>query len=54
MVQGGQEVQSVFIEDTAHCADMSSRRVVKRDSLRRARQVSAPVCGGANLQEASD
>uniref|UniRef100_H2LX31 Serine protease 16 n=1 Tax=Oryzias latipes TaxID=8090 RepID=H2LX31_ORYLA len=38
VVQGGQEVQSVFIEDTAHCADMSSRRVVKRDSLRRARQ----------------
>uniref|UniRef100_A0A8C7YKA8 Thymus-specific serine protease n=1 Tax=Oryzias sinensis TaxID=183150 RepID=A0A8C7YKA8_9TELE len=38
VVQGGEEVQSVFIEDAAHCADMSSRRVAKRDSLRRARQ----------------
>ncbi|KAF6736108.1 Thymus-specific serine protease [Oryzias melastigma] len=38
VVQGGGEVQSVFIDDTAHCADMSSRRFAKRDSLRKARQ----------------
>ncbi|RVE64706.1 hypothetical protein OJAV_G00128930 [Oryzias javanicus] len=38
VVQGGEEARSVFIDDTAHCADMSGRRFAKRDSLRKARQ----------------
>ncbi|XP_047450601.1 thymus-specific serine protease [Mugil cephalus] len=42
VVQGttedGEQAQTVFIEDTAHCADMASRRVTDRRSLREARQ----------------
>uniref|UniRef100_A0A3Q0R0L1 Serine protease 16 n=1 Tax=Amphilophus citrinellus TaxID=61819 RepID=A0A3Q0R0L1_AMPCI len=38
----GEEAQTVFIKDTAHCADMSSRRVTDRSSLRKARQVCTP------------
>ncbi|XP_013870451.1 thymus-specific serine protease [Austrofundulus limnaeus] len=34
----GDEVQTVFIADTAHCADMSNPRLTDRLSLRRARQ----------------
>uniref|UniRef100_A0A3B4Z8Q9 Thymus-specific serine protease n=1 Tax=Stegastes partitus TaxID=144197 RepID=A0A3B4Z8Q9_9TELE len=34
----GEEAQTVFIKDTAHCADMASRRFTDRHSLRRARQ----------------
>ncbi|CAI5694520.1 thymus-specific serine protease [Oreochromis niloticus] len=34
----GEEAQTVFIKDTAHCADMSSRRVTDRSSLTKARQ----------------
>lgn len=34
----GQEAQTVFIEDTAHCADMMSRRATDRRSLNKARQ----------------
>ncbi|XP_040902925.1 thymus-specific serine protease [Toxotes jaculatrix] len=33
-----EEVQTVFIEDTAHCADMMSRRVTDRCSLKKARE----------------
>lgn len=40
--KGGQEAQTIFIEDTAHCADMMSRRVTDRWSLRKARQVYMP------------
>ncbi|XP_020500048.1 thymus-specific serine protease [Labrus bergylta] len=36
--EGGEEAQTVFIEDTAHCADMSSSRVTDRWSLRKARE----------------
>uniref|UniRef100_A0AAQ6IP61 Uncharacterized protein n=1 Tax=Anabas testudineus TaxID=64144 RepID=A0AAQ6IP61_ANATE len=36
--KGGQEAQTIFIQDTAHCADMMSRRVTDRWSLRKARQ----------------
>ncbi|XP_074535597.1 thymus-specific serine protease [Halichoeres trimaculatus] len=35
---GGEEVQTVFIKDTAHCADMMMSRVTDRSSLRRARK----------------
>ncbi|KAM9318629.1 thymus-specific serine protease [Pholidichthys leucotaenia] len=34
----GETAQTVFIKDTAHCADMSSRRVTDRCSLTKARQ----------------
>ncbi|XP_017295714.1 thymus-specific serine protease [Kryptolebias marmoratus] len=34
----GDEVRTVFIKDTAHCADMSSPRLTDRRSLRTARQ----------------
>ncbi|CAG6006884.1 unnamed protein product, partial [Menidia menidia] len=34
----GDEIQTVFIEDAAHCADMSSGRVGERSSLRKAKQ----------------
>uniref|UniRef100_A0A3Q4G345 Thymus-specific serine protease-like n=1 Tax=Neolamprologus brichardi TaxID=32507 RepID=A0A3Q4G345_NEOBR len=34
----GEEAQTIFIKDTAHCADMSSRRVTDRSSLTKARQ----------------
>ncbi|XP_035809242.2 thymus-specific serine protease isoform X2 [Amphiprion ocellaris] len=34
----GEEAQTVFIKDTAHCADMASRRFTDRCSLRKARQ----------------
>ncbi|XP_034024645.1 thymus-specific serine protease-like [Thalassophryne amazonica] len=33
-----EEEQIVFIEDTAHCADMMSRRASDRNSLKKARQ----------------
>ncbi|XP_069003375.1 thymus-specific serine protease [Embiotoca jacksoni] len=33
----GEEAQTVFIKDTAHCADMSRRRTADRCSLRKAR-----------------
>ncbi|XP_058490737.1 thymus-specific serine protease [Solea solea] len=36
--EGEEEDQSIFIEDTAHCADMMSPRVTDRGSLKRARQ----------------
>ncbi|XP_034557449.1 thymus-specific serine protease-like [Notolabrus celidotus] len=36
--EGGEEVQSIFIKDTAHCADMMSSRVSDRRSLRTARE----------------
>ncbi|KAM8902570.1 thymus-specific serine protease isoform 2-T2 [Spinachia spinachia] len=36
--EGGREAQTVFIEDTAHCADMMSQRATDRRSLRAARQ----------------
>lgn len=43
VVQGGtedgEEVQSIFIQDSAHCADMMSPRATDRPSLRKARQV---------------
>ncbi|KAI3354518.1 hypothetical protein L3Q82_019032, partial [Scortum barcoo] len=35
----GEEAQTVFIKDTAHCADMMSKRVTDRRSLKRAREV---------------
>lgn len=38
--EAGGEAQTVFIEDTAHCADMMSKRVTDRNSLKRARQVT--------------
>ena len=38
----GEEAQTIFIEDTAHCADMTSRRVKDRCSLKRARDVCMP------------
>uniref|UniRef100_A0A3B4YSE1 Thymus-specific serine protease-like n=1 Tax=Seriola lalandi dorsalis TaxID=1841481 RepID=A0A3B4YSE1_SERLL len=33
-----EEAQTIFIEDTAHCADMTSRRVTDRRSLKKARK----------------
>ncbi|KAM4742724.1 thymus-specific serine protease [Anableps anableps] len=33
-----EEAQTVFIKDTAHCADMSRERLTDRDSLKKARQ----------------
>ncbi|CAJ1066221.1 thymus-specific serine protease isoform X3 [Xyrichtys novacula] len=36
--EGGEEVQTIFIKDTAHCADMMSNRVTDRRSLREARE----------------
>lgn len=38
--EAGGEAQTVFIEDTAHCADMMSKRLTDRNSLKRARQVT--------------
>lgn len=38
----GEEAQTVFIKDTAHCADMMSRRVTDRCSLKKAREVCMP------------
>nr|XP_033954032.1 thymus-specific serine protease-like [Pseudochaenichthys georgianus] len=35
---GGEEAESVFIRDSAHCADMSRGRVTDRRSLKNARQ----------------
>lgn len=35
----GEEDQTVFIRDTAHCADMSSRRITDHYSLKKAKQV---------------
>lgn len=35
----GEEAETIFIEDTAHCADMTSKRVTDRCSLRKAKQV---------------
>ncbi len=40
--EGEEEAQTVFIKDTAHCADMMSRRVTDRCSLKRARAVCMP------------
>ena len=37
--EDGEEAESIFIEDTAHCADMMSERVTDRRSLRKAKQV---------------
>lgn len=37
--EGGTGDRVVFIEDTAHCADMRSERVTDRSSLQRARAV---------------
>ncbi|XP_030298317.1 thymus-specific serine protease [Sparus aurata] len=34
----GEEAETIFIEDTAHCADMTSKRVTDRCSLRKAKQ----------------
>uniref|UniRef100_UPI001ED81C5E thymus-specific serine protease n=1 Tax=Scatophagus argus TaxID=75038 RepID=UPI001ED81C5E len=34
----GEETQTIFIEDTAHCADMMSKRVTDRRSLKKARE----------------
>ncbi|XP_076592242.1 thymus-specific serine protease [Chaetodon auriga] len=34
----GEEAQTIFIEDTAHCADMMNRRVTDRCSLKKARE----------------
>ncbi|KAM9359152.1 thymus-specific serine protease [Symphorus nematophorus] len=34
----GEETRTIFIKDTAHCADMMSRRVKDRCSLKRARE----------------
>ncbi|XP_049917876.1 thymus-specific serine protease [Epinephelus moara] len=34
----GDEAQTIFIKDTAHCADMMSGRVTDRSSLKKARQ----------------
>ncbi|XP_036932963.1 thymus-specific serine protease [Acanthopagrus latus] len=36
--EDGEEAESIFIEDTAHCADMTSERVTDRRSLRKAKQ----------------
>ncbi|XP_074496690.1 thymus-specific serine protease [Sebastes fasciatus] len=36
--EDGEEAQIVFIKDTAHCADMMSRRVTDRRSLKKARE----------------
>lgn len=38
------EEQVVFIEDTAHCADMMSKRVTDRSSLKTARAVRFIYC----------
>ncbi|KAI9526650.1 hypothetical protein NQZ68_037214 [Dissostichus eleginoides] len=35
---GGEEAESVFIRDSAHCADMTRGRVTDRRSLKNARQ----------------
>lgn len=40
----GDEDQVIFIEDTAHCADMMSRRVTDRSSLKTARAVKLIYC----------
>lgn len=37
----GDEDQVIFIQDTAHCADMMSRRVIDRSSLKTARAVKS-------------
>lgn len=34
----GEQAQTIFIEDTAHCADMTSRRVTDRRSLKKAKE----------------
>lgn len=47
VIQGGgegDEDKVVFIEDTAHCADMMSKRVTDRSSLRTARAVTFIYC----------
>uniref|UniRef100_A0A3Q2PHR6 Thymus-specific serine protease n=1 Tax=Fundulus heteroclitus TaxID=8078 RepID=A0A3Q2PHR6_FUNHE len=41
----GEEARTVFIKETAHCADMSGERAMERRSLRKARQVRAPDSG---------
>lgn len=38
--EAGGAARTVFIEDTAHCADMMSKRVTDRKSLKRAQQVT--------------
>uniref|UniRef100_A0A665VNX5 Thymus-specific serine protease n=1 Tax=Echeneis naucrates TaxID=173247 RepID=A0A665VNX5_ECHNA len=39
------EAGTIFIEDTAHCADMMSRRVTDRCSLKKARKIEKHVAG---------
>ncbi|XP_078100448.1 thymus-specific serine protease [Sander vitreus] len=36
--EDGEDAQTIFIRDTAHCADMMSRRVTDRCSLKKARE----------------
>ncbi|TDH15190.1 hypothetical protein EPR50_G00028700 [Perca flavescens] len=36
--EDGEEAQTIFIRDTAHCADMMSRKVTDRCSLKKARE----------------
>ncbi|KAG8002230.1 Thymus-specific serine protease [Nibea albiflora] len=36
--EGGEDAQIIFIEDTAHCADMASRRATDRCSLKTAKE----------------
>lgn len=45
VIQGrnGEEAQIFLVEDTAHCADMMSKRAADRDSLKRAKQVCIPL-----------
>lgn len=40
--EGGEDDQTIFIEDTAHCADMASRRATDRRSLKTAKEVCRP------------
>lgn len=40
----GDEDQVVFIKDTAHCADMMSKRVTDRSSLKTAKAVKCIYC----------
>lgn len=45
----GDEDQVVFIEDAAHCADMMSKRLQDRRSLKRARLVTFVYCHYNNI-----
>ena len=40
----GEKDQAIFIDDTAHCADMMMSAVADRSSLKKARQVGVLNC----------